>query len=46
MDLREIFRTLYGVERPQGCTDEEIAKIRGIFGALPAVVMEGLGEPI
>ena len=40
MELREIVRTLYGVERPQGCTEEEIAAVRERFGVLPAVVEE------
>lgn len=38
MDLREIMRTLYGIDQPQGCTDDEINAIKGIFGALPAMV--------
>ena len=40
MELREIVQTLYGVERPQGCTEEEIAAVRERFGVLPAVVEE------
>lgn len=40
MDLRGIMRTLYGVEQPKGCTDEEINAIREIFGAIPAAVEE------
>lgn len=38
MDLRTLVRDLYGVDRPQGCTEAEIAAVREIFGALPAVV--------
>ena len=38
MDIRQLFRDLYGVDQPQGCTDEEIAAVKEIFGALPAVV--------
>lgn len=38
MELRELVRDLYGVAQPQGCTEEEIAAVREIFGALPAVV--------
>ena len=38
MRPREIVRGLYGVDQPQGCTDEEIAALME--------VMEGLGEPI
>lgn len=38
MKLREIVRDLYGVDRPQGCTEEEIAAMKERFGALPAVV--------
>ena len=38
MDLQTLVRDLYGVDRPQGCTDEEIAAMKERFGALPAVV--------
>lgn len=38
MDVYKLFRDLYGVDQPQGCTDEEIAAVKEIFGALPAVV--------
>ena len=38
MNLWELFRDLYGVDQPQGCTDEEIAAVKEIFGAIPAVV--------
>lgn len=38
MKLQEIVRDLYGVDQPQGCTEEEIAAVREMFGALPAVV--------
>ena len=38
MDFTELFRTLYGVDQPQGCTDAEIDAVKEIFGALPAVV--------
>ena len=38
MNLLELFRDLYGVDQPQGCTDEEIAVVKEIFGAIPAVV--------
>ena len=38
MELRELFRTLYSVDHPQGCTDEEINTVKEIFGTLPAVV--------
>lgn len=34
----ELFRDLYGVDQPQGCTDGEIAAVKEIFGAIPAVV--------
>ena len=40
MELRELVRDLYGIDRPQGCTDEEIAAMKEIFGALPAVLEE------
>ena len=40
MNLCELVRDLYGVDRPQGCTEEEIAAVRERFGALPAVVEE------
>lgn len=40
MELREIMRTLYGIEQPKGCTEEEIGAIREIFGAIPAKVEE------
>lgn len=38
MNLLELFRDLYGVDQPHGCTDEEIATVKEIFGAIPAVV--------
>lgn len=38
MKLQEIVRYLYGVDQPQGCTDEEIDSVRKIFGAIPAAV--------
>ncbi|MCI8423176.1 MAG: hypothetical protein HFF50_06565 [Lawsonibacter sp.] len=38
MSLSELVRTLYGVDRPQGCTEAEIAAVRERFGALPAAV--------
>ena len=38
MNLLELFRDLYGVDQPQGCTDEEIAVVKEIFGTIPAVV--------
>lgn len=38
MELRDILRDLYGVDRPQGCTEEEIAAVRKRFGAIPAAV--------
>mgnify|MGYP001024789568 CR=1 FL=1 len=38
MELRQLVRDLYGIDRPQGCTEEEIAAVRKIFGVLPAVV--------
>ncbi len=38
MNLLELFRNLYGVDQPQGCTDGEIAAVKEIFGAIPAVV--------
>lgn len=38
MELRKLVRDLYGVDQPQGCTEEEISSIKEIFGALPAVV--------
>ena len=40
MELRKILRTLYAVEQPQGCAEEEIAAVRELFGALPAAVVE------
>lgn len=40
MELREIMRTLYGIEQPKGCTDQEIDSVRKIFGAIPATVEE------
>ena len=40
MELRELIRDLYGVERPQGCTEAEIAAVRERFGVLPAAVEE------
>lgn len=38
MDLRTLVRDLYGVDRPQGCTEAEIAAMKERFGAIPAVV--------
>lgn len=38
MKLQEIVRDLYGVDQPQGCTEEEIAAMKERFGAIPAVV--------
>ncbi len=38
MELRELVRDLYGVDRPQGCPEAEIAAVRERFGALPAAV--------
>mgnify|MGYP002511664220 CR=1 FL=1 len=38
MELRQLVRNLYGIDQPQGCTEEEIAAVREIFGSLPAVV--------
>ncbi len=38
MDLSVLVRDLYGVDQPQGCTDEEIAGMKERFGAIPAVV--------
>ncbi len=38
MNLPELFHDLYGVDRPRGCTEEEIAAVRERFGALPAAV--------
>lgn len=38
MELRQLVRNLYGVDQPQGCTDEEIAKMKKTYGALPAAV--------
>ena len=40
MDLSVLVRDLYGVDQPQGCTDEEIAAMKERFGAIPAVVEE------
>lgn len=40
MELRKLVRDLYGVDRPQGCTQAEIAGMRERFGAIPAVVEE------
>ena len=40
MELRKLVRDLYGVERPQGCTEAEIAAVRERFGVLPAAVEE------
>lgn len=36
--LRELVRTLYGVEQPQGCPEEEIAAAKALFGGIPAAV--------
>ena len=38
MELRTLVRTLYGVEQPQGCSEEEIAAAKALFGAVPAAV--------
>ncbi len=38
MDLSVLVRDLYGVDQPQGCTDEEIAAMKERFSAIPAVV--------
>lgn len=38
MELRKLVCDLYGIDQPQGCTEEEIAAVREKFGALPAVV--------
>ena len=38
MKLRALVRDLYGIDQPQGCTEEEIAAVREKFGTLPAVV--------
>ena len=38
MELRELIRDLYGVERFQGCTEEEISAVRDLFGDIPAAV--------
>lgn len=38
MDLREIMRTLYGIEQPKGCSETEIAAMKEMFGAIPAVL--------
>lgn len=38
MKPQEIVRDLYGVDQPQGCTEEEIAAMKERFGAIPAVV--------
>ena len=35
MELRQLVRDLYGVDQPQGCTEEEIAAIREKFGTIP-----------
>lgn len=40
MELRKLVRDLYGVDRPQGCTEAEIAGMRERFGAIPAAVEE------
>ena len=40
MELRKLVRDLYGIDRPQGCTEEEIAAVRKRFGVLPAAVEE------
>lgn len=44
MNLFELVRDLYGIDRPQGCTEEEIAAVRERFGALPVVVMDVGGQ--
>ena len=46
MELRELVRDLYGVDQPQGCTDEEIAAMKESFGAIPAAVEEIRIAPI
>lgn len=38
MELRQLVRNLYGIDQPQGCTEEDIAKLRARFGAVPAAV--------
>lgn len=38
MELRQLVRDLYGIDQPQGCTEEEIAAIREKFGAIPPVL--------
>ena len=38
MDLRTLLRDLYGIDQPQGCTEDEIDKIKNRFGSLPTVV--------
>ena len=38
MELRTLVRTLYGVDRPQGCTEAEITAMKERFGAIPEVV--------
>ena len=38
MKPQEIVRDLYGVDQPQGCTEEEIAAMKERFGAIPAVI--------
>lgn len=35
MELRKLIQDLYGIDQPQGCTDEEIAAMKEIFGAIP-----------
>lgn len=40
MELRQLIHDLYGIDQPQGCTEEEIDAVRDIFGALPATVEE------
>ena len=38
MDLRTLIRDLYGIDRPQGCTAEEITAMRKSFGTIPPVL--------
>lgn len=38
MELWTLVRTLYGVDRPQGCTEAEITAMKERFGAIPEVV--------
>ena len=38
MNLAGLLHALYGIDQPQGCTDEEITAMKGIFGEIPAVL--------